>query len=131
MKIKALFAIVVVSCMACNTENPKHTTALNEYKSYVDSVLHVAQTVKMYSDTSYMEVPTDPNDPSVVTVDTIVTNVQNGDSIIYHYYPNNEILQQLHEAKTQSTSEALKNADNKLLEKFNSYKTAIDTLIKI
>jgi hypothetical protein len=78
-----------------------------------------------------MEVPTDPNDPSVVTVDTIVTNVQNGDSIIYHYYPNNEILQQLHEAKTQSTSEALKNADNKLLEKFNSYKTAIDTLIKM
>jgi hypothetical protein len=78
-----------------------------------------------------MEVPTDPNDPSVVTVDTIVTNVQNGDSIIYHYYPHNEILQQLHETYTQSTSEALKNADNKLLEKFNSYKTAIDTLIKM
>jgi len=131
MKIKALFAIAVVSCMACNTENPKHTTALNKYKSYVDSVLHIAETTKYYGDTSFVERPIDPNDPSIVTIDTIVTVPVNTDSMLYHYYPHNEILQQLHETYTQSTSEALKNADNKLLEKFNSYKTAIDTLIKM
>jgi hypothetical protein len=78
-----------------------------------------------------VERPIDPNDPSIVTIDTIVTVPVNTDSMLYHYYPHNEILQQLHETYTQSTSEALKNADNKLLEKFNSYKTAIDTLIKM
>lgn len=131
MKKNTILAIAIVFGMACNTENPQHTQALNSYKTYVDSILQISNTNKFFGDTMFVEFPIDPNDPTKTEVKTIISHPINGDSNIYHYSPNNFMLKEFHQKKTEAIGAELIGANNKVMEQFKSYQLAIDTLIRL
>ncbi len=131
MKRTTILAIAFVFGMACNTENPQHTQALNNYKAYVDSILQISNTNKFIGDTMFIEYPIDPKDPTITQISKTVSFPINGDSNIYHYSPNNFMLMEFHQKKTEAITALLKDANNKVMEQFKSYQLAIDTLIRI
>src|SRR6478735_9015957 len=70
--------ILNFSCLgliaACSPAADKESQqALGNYTHFVDSIYARNETWKTTTDTDYVEYPTDPNDPTVTALDTIVT----------------------------------------------------------
>jgi len=64
-------ASVIISCSTPKDKEAKQ--ALKNYTQFVDSVYAVSENWKTQIDTDYVEIPTDPNDPTKIRVDAIVT----------------------------------------------------------
>jgi hypothetical protein len=74
MKTK-LVCITVAGAFAFGCNQPKDAEAqkaLSAYTQFVDSIVKVNETWKTETDSFFVETPTDPNDPTKVTIDTII-----------------------------------------------------------
>lgn len=121
--------ILAVSCGPTEKQSAENA-ALQEFKTYVDSILEVNRNTKFGGDTEFVEVPVDVNDPTITQVDTFVTMPVNGDSCFFHYGFGQALLKQSYAAKLKEVQGKLAGAEASVMKDFSTYQVAIDTLLK-
>jgi hypothetical protein len=130
MKTRLMILSGVLSgIIACAPSADKEALqTLTAYTQFVDSIYQMNESWNTGIDTSFTEVPIDPNDPSKVRIDTIVTTPENRannqfyslfkETIHKEYDPMKASL----DAKVDKMDEPMKKAYQQSVEKFESLK---------
>jgi hypothetical protein len=106
MKHLTFFAAIAFCFDNCSSpKDPAAQKALAGYKNFVDSVYTLNETMAMGVDTTFVEIPIDPNDPGKITIDTVVTLPDSNSSMVRFHLFRDGILK-AHES-LQSEAESL------------------------
>jgi hypothetical protein len=132
MKTTSIQLLVLLSGMiACSPARDQEAQqALSAYTTFVDSVYTLNEGWKTTSDTEFVEVPVDVNDPSKIMVDTIVTTPEAKAkmSVLNQFFAKSipgdyEHLKAAVEAKADKMDEKMKKEFAEAAQKFESMQT--------
>lgn len=105
MKQLTVIAFVALSFSNCSSpKDPAAQKALAGYKNFVDSIYTLNETMAMGVDTTFVEIPIDPNDPSNITIDTVVTLPDSNSSMVRFHLFRDGIIKAHESLKSEAES---------------------------
>ncbi|MES2560998.1 MAG: hypothetical protein V4590_14725 [Bacteroidota bacterium] len=85
MKQSTVIACIVFILASCtSSRDTEAQKTLLTYKNFVDSIYAQNEVWKMYPDTDFVETPTDPTNPAITRIDTVVTPADKKKAIVLH-----------------------------------------------
>jgi hypothetical protein len=102
MKTKMILPAILLAMVACAPAIDRETQqSVTAYKLFVDSVYAQNEVWKTMPDTDFVEMPIDPNDPTLTRLDTVVTAAESKEkSILYNGYWGDKLMHDYAEHKT-------------------------------
>jgi hypothetical protein len=131
MKIySVLLAAIAVAVVACSpTKDADATKALDCYTQFVDSI-YVANTFWQSAvDTDFVEIPTDPTDPTKTKIDTIVTLPENKEASILLNPLFGKMIQHEYEPIKAEVDAKLDKMDDQMKKAYQESKAKYESLL--
>jgi hypothetical protein len=125
-----LLAAIAVAVMACSPTKDKETQeALKYYTHFVDSIDALNTVWQSAVDTDFVEIPTDPNDPTSVRLDTIVTLPEDKGHSMFSGQYFREMIQKEYEPLKVSLESRLDKMDEGMKKEYQQATEKYESLI--
>jgi hypothetical protein len=129
METKFITSLALLSgLVACTPSADKETQqSLTAYTTFVDSVYAQNEVWVVGVDSTFMEVPTDPNDPTKIRIDTVVTQPEDrGHNEFMSRFK--EIIQKEYEPLKAAVESKLDKMDERMKKQFEESKQKFESI---
>lgn len=121
-------AIAFIFANCSSSHDPAAQKALMSYRDFVDSIYTQNEAWKMTSDTDVVEIPIDPNDPTTVRIDTIVTPPESKTTVVQDEFLGTQILKAYEPLKTDVEANVSK-MDEKMKKEYETSRQKFESMM--